>query len=70
MGYCITNLTTVQLLPLLKKNERENIMKGYYTSTCFMGWIPRFHQYLPFATEKEYIGFFKEMESSHENPSN
>lgn len=45
-------------------------MKGYYTSTCFMGWIPRFHQYLPFATEKEYIEFFKEMESNHENPSN
>lgn len=45
-------------------------MKGYYTSTCFMGWIPRFHQYLPFATEKEYIEFFKEMKSNHENPSN
>ena len=47
-------------------------MKGYYTSTCFMGWIPRFKQYLPFTTETEYIEyieFFKEMENNHENPS-
>jgi len=45
-------------------------MKGYYTSTCFMGWIPQFYQYLPFTTETEYIEFFKEMENNHENPSN
>lgn len=44
-------------------------MKGYYTSTCFMGWIPRFGQYIKFTTETEYIEFFKEMENDHENPS-
>ena len=37
-------------------------MKGYYTSTCFMEWIPRFKQYLPFATEEEYKKFYEEME--------
>ena len=55
------------------KKERRIIMnpkmKGYYTSTCFMGWIPRFGQYIKFSTEKEYIEFFKEMENNHENSS-
>lgn len=37
-------------------------MKGYFTPTSYMGWIPQFRQYLPFATETEYIEFFKEME--------
>lgn len=37
-------------------------MKRYYTPTSYMGWIPRFKQYLPFATEEEYIEFYKEME--------
>ena len=44
-------------------------MKGYYTSTCFMGWIPRFGQYIKFSTEEEYKEFFKEMENNHENPN-
>lgn len=44
-------------------------MKGYFTPTLYMGWIPRFCQYLPFATETEYKEFFKEMENTHENPS-
>ena len=37
-------------------------MKGYYTRTAYMGYIPRFKQYLPFATEEEYIEFYKEEE--------
>lgn len=37
-------------------------MKGYYKDHCYMGWIPKFHKYLPFATETEYIEFYKEME--------
>lgn len=37
-------------------------MRGYYTPSGFMGYIPRFKQYLPFATEKEYTEFYKEME--------
>lgn len=53
-----------------KRNNMNLKIKGYYTSTCFMGWIPRFKQYLPFTTETEYIEFFKEMENNHENPSN
>lgn len=44
-------------------------MKGYYTSTCYMGWIPRFGQFIKFSTEKEYVEFFKEMENNHENPN-
>lgn len=47
-----------------------NKMKGYYTSSAYMGWIPKFKQYLPFSTEEEYKDFFKEMESNHENSSN
>lgn len=35
---------------------------GYYTSTSYMGWIPKFKRFLPFATEEEYKEFFKEME--------
>ena len=37
-------------------------MRGYYTLKCYMGWIPRFNRYLPFATETEYEEYFKEME--------
>lgn len=37
-------------------------MKGYYTSFAYMGWIPRFKQYLPFTTEEEYKEFYEEME--------
>lgn len=37
-------------------------MKGYYTPTSYMGYIPRFKMYLPFATEEEYIEFYKEEE--------
>lgn len=39
-------------------------MKGYYTPTSYMGWIPRFKMYLPFATEEEYTEFYKEMEKN------
>jgi hypothetical protein len=38
-----------------------NKMKGYYTSFAYMGWIPRFGQYIKFSTEEEYKEFFKEM---------
>ena len=34
-------------------------MKGYYTSTCYMGWIPRFGQFIKFSTEEEYKEFFR-----------
>ncbi len=44
-------------------------MKGYYTPTSYMGWIPRFGQYIKFSTEEEYKEFFKEMENNHENSS-
>lgn len=37
-------------------------MKGYYTSSCFMGYVPRFKMYLPFPTEQDYKEFFKEEE--------
>ena len=37
-------------------------MKCYYTSICYMGWIPRFGQFIKFSTEEEYVEFFKEME--------
>lgn len=37
-------------------------MKGYYTPTSYMGWIPRFKMYLPFPTEQDYKEFFEEEE--------
>ena len=35
-------------------------MKGYYTSTSYMGWIPQFGKYIEFANEKEYKEFYRE----------
>ena len=57
---------------IIFEKERKQMnprIKGYYTSTCYMGWIPRFGQYIKFSTEEEYKEFFKEMENNHENPS-
>jgi hypothetical protein len=31
-----------------------------------MGWIPKFKAFIPFATEAEYIVFFKETEERKE----
>lgn len=38
-------------------------MKGYYTPTSYMGYVPRFKMYLPFATEEEYKEYFEEEET-------
>ncbi len=37
-------------------------MKGYYTDTCYMGWIPRFRRFIRFASEKDYEEFFRTYE--------
>ena len=39
-------------------------MKGYYTRYCYMGYVPKFHQFLPFATEEEYKAFYKANETN------
>ena len=56
-------LNTVLIISALRQFLfKGNDMKGYYKDHCYMGWIPKFHKYLPFATETEYIEFYKEME--------
>lgn len=37
-------------------------MKGYYTNSCYMGWLPSENRYIPFATENEYVEFYKKYE--------
>lgn len=35
-------------------------MKGYYTNSGYMGWIPRWNKYILFCTEQEYEEYYKE----------
>ena len=44
-------------------------MKGYYTSTSYMGWIPQFGKYIEFVNEKEYKEFYRERHN-YEYPNN
>ena len=37
-------------------------MKGYYTSSGYMGFVPVMNKYLLFATEADYAEWFAEYE--------
>lgn len=37
-------------------------MKGYYTQNAYYGYLPSIGKYLQFATETEYITYYKETE--------
>ena len=49
-----------------KRNEVTE-MKGYYTNSTYMGWIPNKKKYIPFSTEAEYIEYFRENERKEGN---
>ena len=36
-------------------------MKGYYTNSVYMGFIPSIRKYLQFESETAYIEFMKEV---------
>lgn len=35
-------------------------VKGYYTSTAYMGYVPSIGEYRPFESETEYILYMEE----------
>ena len=35
-------------------------MKGYYTQSAYMGWIPSRKRYLPFVNDTEYREAYEE----------
>lgn len=37
-------------------------MKGYYTPSGYMGYVPMMNKYLLFATETDYVEWFAEYE--------
>lgn len=40
-------------------------MKGYYTNSCYMGWIAEEKKYMAFETEGAYINYVMEMAMQH-----
>lgn len=36
------------------------MLKGYYTSSCYKGYIEDIDQYMPFASERDYIEYMEE----------
>ena len=44
--------------------QKGEKMKGYLTSSCYMGYIPSINKYIPFPTEQEYVEYLSEKEET------
>ena len=36
-------------------------MKGYYTESCYMGWMPCYGRYMPFVSDTEYAEEYRKL---------